>query len=209
MTVFPDEHGLLGRCVDQGDEAAWESFVSQYSRFIWSAVQKAFNSYFFRFSQEDVEDVFNAVFLSLIENDFRKLRQFRGENSCSLSTYLTVVTVRMSIDFMRRDKSYAFVETCADDGADLLLMIPDNSPSAFSVLEEQGRRKVFAAAVEMLPVDDRMLFALFCRKDCPAETVAGLLGMPVEAVYTRKNRIIGKLKKIIEEMQENPARSVK
>ena len=96
---------IIRQCLDNADESAWAAFVEQYSRLIWSGIQKTFRSYFFRFSQEDIEDVFGTVFLSLVENDFRKLRQYRSENSCSLSTYLTVVTVRMAIDFMRRDKS--------------------------------------------------------------------------------------------------------
>jgi DNA-directed RNA polymerase specialized sigma24 family protein len=59
-----------------------------------------------QYTNEDTEDIYSSVFLSLIENNFKKLRQFRNKNACSLTTWLTIITSRMTIDYMRKDKRY-------------------------------------------------------------------------------------------------------
>jgi RNA polymerase sigma factor (sigma-70 family) len=119
---------LIRRCAHEGDAQAWETFVKTYSLVIWSSAQKTFRTHFSPCLQEDVEDIFNSVFLALIENDFNKLRQYRGENSCSLRTWLAVVTARMTIDYMRRDGRH-LQAGALQDGTDILEIIPDRGPS--------------------------------------------------------------------------------
>ena len=51
-------------------------------------------------------------------------------------------------------------------------------------------------ALEALSIDDKLLIELSVIKELPAKTVAHMLHISVEALYTRKNRIINKLKNI-------------
>ncbi len=111
---MPDDE-IIRKCLNDEDGSAWEGFVRDYSRVIWGAIHRTFHACSFAYSPQDTEDVFSCVYLSLIENDFRKLRQFRGENACSLSTWLSVIAVRKSIDYVRKDKSRFFAEPVEGD----------------------------------------------------------------------------------------------
>lgn len=201
MTEVYQDRELLRLCVQGEDVQAWEAFVQKYSPVIWSTVQKTFRSHFYLFRQEDAEDLFNSVFLSLIENDFSKLKQYRGDNSCSLKTWLSVVTSRMAIDYMRRDRSRLEVVS-HDEDTDIIGLLADRRKSAQDALEEKEARSALEEAVNGLEQRDRLIFRLLCQGTSP-EGIANLLGISADSVYSRKNRIIGKLKKTLSGMQEN------
>jgi RNA polymerase sigma factor (sigma-70 family) len=120
---------LIKRCINGNDKAAWEIFVNDYSKLIWNSIRKTFLKYSFRYADEDVEDMYSSVFVSLVDNDFKKLRQFRSENACSVSTWLTVITIRMTIDFLRKDKRHLVAEPAGDD-QDIWNLISDSSRRA-------------------------------------------------------------------------------
>ena len=53
--------------------------------------------------------------------------------------------------------------------------------------------------IEELPPGDKLLIELAFLKELPADEVAGILHISLTAFYTRKNRVIGKMRKIAEE----------
>ena len=190
---------LLKKCLNDGDRSAWEAFVRQYSKLVWNAIHKAFNSYSFRYSQEDLEDMYSSIFLSLIDNDFKKLRQFRNENSCSVSTWLSIISVRMTIDYMRKDKSRFIVEP-SGEGIEILELIPDDTYKADNLLEKKQKiNNLHKSAGNLLP-KDKMVYDLLFNKGLSNEDTAKLMGMPVNTLYQRKRRIIEKIKKDVEKM---------
>lgn len=194
-----DDNELISRCLSGEDETAWESFVRKYSKLIWSSIHKTFRSCSFAYSDEDTEDIYSSLFLSLIENDFKKLRQFRAENACTLRTWLTVITVRMTIDHMRKDKGSLFAENKGED-RDILETVPDKRYGADGLLEERQMNETLGRAVEDLSPGDKRLYDLLYRRGVSAEEAAGILGLPVANIYSRRHRIIKKIKKNTKEM---------
>lgn len=190
---------LIERCLTGGDGAGWEIFVRKYSRLIWSSINKTFRAYAFRFNTEDTEDLCSAVFLSLLENDFYKLRQFSSRDACSLPTWLSVVTVRMTIDFMRKDSSHLFVAATGEDD-DILETIRDNRYCAERLFEEKQESRLLSESADSLSDRDRMIFDLLYNRDTSPEEVARIMEMPVEHVYSRKHRITEKLKKNLKDV---------
>ena len=207
MSQVLNDLDLVRRCAYEGDGQAWETFAGKYSPVIWSSVQKTFRAHFFPCRQEDVEDVFNSVFLALIESDFNKLRQYRGENSCSLQTWLAVVTIRMTIDYMRKDRRHLQVEPL-QEGGDILENIPSRGRSPHDALEDKQTRTILVQALSGLPPGDRLIYRLLCERGVSPEQTAKILDISVATIYSRKNRIIGKLKKIISDVQENGTSNV-
>lgn len=190
-----DDRRLIQRCVFEKDEKAWETFVHTYSPIIWAGIQKTFRAYQFPCQQDDVEDIFNSVFLALIEDDFHKLRQFRGDNSCSLSTWLTVVAGRMTIDYLRKDRRQLLIGPF-QEGRDIYDSIPDNGHSPQQTLEKKQAKIALDHAVNALPRTDRLIYRLLIEREMSCEETAKLLDLTVETIYSRKNRITQKLKKI-------------
>jgi len=197
-----DKHSdsdLIQGCLNNSDRAAWEAFVRKYSKLIWSTIHKTCHTYSFRYADEDAEDMYSGLFLSLIENDFKKLRQFRRENACSLSTWLTIITARMTIDFMRKDKGRYMAQSSREDD-DLWEVVPDGKYRADKLMEEKQTAEGFNKAISALSPGDGMIYDLLYRQGFSPEETAKTLGLTVSAVYTRKHRIIGKIKKDIKDM---------
>ncbi len=143
--------------------------------------------------------MYGAIFLSLIENDCRKLRQFRSDNSCSVSTWLSIISVRMTIDYMRKDKS-RYIEEQKEVERDIWDMVPDLSSLADDLLEKKQIHKILKKSVESLAEKDRMIYDLLYNQAFTPENTAQALGMTMPALYSRKHRIIQKIKKNMEDL---------
>lgn len=183
---------LIERCASQNDECAWEMFVRKYSRLIWSAIHKTFLSTHYPYTPEDAEDLFHGVFVSLIDNDFKKLRQFRSRNACTLSTWLTVVAVNQTIDFMRRETKRFHVSI--DDAQVSGSALTDQGQDIESILMERQFTSAIKKALPGLPETDRQVYELLFVQGLVPEEAAANLGISLSTLYTRKHRLINKLK---------------
>ncbi len=168
--------------------------MRRYSKLIWNTIHRTFHTYFFRYSNEDAEDMFSALFLALINDDFKKLRQFRSENACNVSTWLTIITSRMTIDYMRKDKS-RYVVTPNDDEKDIFDIVPDNRCRADRLIEEREDHEILNKKIAALSPTDGIIYDLLYNQGFSPEDTAKTMGLSVSAVYTRKHRIIEKFKK--------------
>ncbi|MBI4688190.1 MAG: hypothetical protein HY756_10515 [Nitrospirae bacterium] len=81
------EKELLIACT-KGDKGAWDIFVGKYTDLIYHTIHKTLKMYYPCFLYQDIEDIHNSIFLSLIDNDYKKLRQYKGINGCTVSSYL-------------------------------------------------------------------------------------------------------------------------
>ena len=189
-----DDSGILERCLGASPQEAWEEFVRTYADLIWNAIHRTFALYNFAYRKEDAEDLFNDIFLSLLEDDFRKIRQFRGDNNCSLSTWLTVVAGRRTIDFIRQDKGHLFVGPLNTDN-DIWETLADSGRPADVLLAGKQTRESIAREVKLLASRDRLIYYLLFIRGCSAEETAKVLGISDGLVYSRKHRIIKRLKK--------------
>ncbi len=194
---MPDEfldRELLTRCISKGDENAWDQFVRAYSRLIWSAIHRTFKASSFGYAPEDVEDIYSSLFVSLLEDDFRKLRQFQARNSCSLSTWLTVVTVRKTIDHMRRQRTRLHATEAPGDEL-IAETIADRGQNIEQALIHAQESESLERSIHSLTTDDRLIYELLFRRGLTPEAAARDMGTTSAAIYTRKHRLIEKLKK--------------
>lgn len=74
------EKELLTACI-QGDKKAWDIFVEKYTDLVYHTIHKTLNIYHPDFLYQELEDIHNSIFLSLIDNDYKKLRQYKGNIS--------------------------------------------------------------------------------------------------------------------------------
>jgi len=196
----PDRNLLL-KCLFPQTEDAWEQFVRAYSRLIWSAIHRTFKASSFTYSPEDVEDIYSSLFVSLLEDDFRKLRQYQARNACSLSTWLTVVTVRKTIDHMRRQRTRPRTMAFPDD-ASIAETIADNAENIEQALMHAQKNESLARSINSLTSGDRQVYDLLYQRGLTPEAAARDMGTSSAAIYTRKHRLIEKLKKSMEKAQE-------
>ncbi len=98
------EKTLLTGCL-KGEKAPWDAFVLQYSSLVYHTIKKTFSLYHKEPHSNLVDDLYQEFFLSLLCDDFRKLRQFRGDRGCSLASWLRIVAARLTVDFLRKQES--------------------------------------------------------------------------------------------------------
>jgi RNA polymerase sigma factor (sigma-70 family) len=101
-----------------------------------------------------------------------------------------MITVRTTIDHLRKRRPV----TALDE----LPVEPSQTGGQEEVLDEESL-KMLRGVVEQLPPGDKLLIELAFMRELPAEEVAGILDISLTAFYTRKNRVIEKMRKIAEE----------
>jgi RNA polymerase sigma-70 factor (ECF subfamily) len=193
--VLQADRELLRGCFS-GDPKAWHTFVERYQRLILNAVAKTLIRYGFTHNQEQVEEIFQIVFLSLYEDNYRKLRQFQG--SAKLSSWLHVVAVRKTIDFLRKTKKTVSLDDESNTG-------PAQDSDAYSLNANQEEallsseeRRLFEEAKSELNERELFFMDLYYRRELPAAEIARILKTSENNVYQLNNRIKTKLKKIVE-----------
>jgi RNA polymerase sigma-70 factor (ECF subfamily) len=93
---------LLRRCLNK-DPGSWNDFVDRYLSLIYHVIGYTAHLRSVRLGPEDVEDIAAEVLLKIVANNYRVLREFRGESS--IATYLTVVARRICVhELVRRQQ---------------------------------------------------------------------------------------------------------
>jgi RNA polymerase sigma-70 factor (ECF subfamily) len=96
------DRDLLKRCLNR-ESGSWNDFVDRYLSLIYHVIGYTAHLRSVRLNPEDVEDIAAEVLLKIVANNFRVLREFRGESS--LATYLTVVARRICVqELVRRQQ---------------------------------------------------------------------------------------------------------
>ena len=182
---------LLGACL-KGEKSAWDAFVLQYSSLVFHTIKKTFSFYNVEPYSDFVEDLFQEFFLSLIRDDFKKLRQFRGREVASLACWLRVVAARQTIDYLRKRAASA---SCTTDN-----FAPDDSDPSASLMDQEQKR-LLSQTLEALAPNDRLFVKLYFYQNLLPEEVAKVLRVSKSAVYTKKSRILTKLRESLSDAE--------
>lgn len=192
----PTDEELMTACI-AGDRRAWAQFVERFSRYVWFIVRVTGQKYGVRFSEDACADLHNDLFVALLEDDRRRLRHYTGRNGCSVRSWIRIITVRRTIDALRRRRPELSIEADAEaDGPNRLTPVAPGPDALEHLLqrEDEDRRGDVAALFARLPATDRQLIDLLYVQKVSVPEAAEVLGIRHGALYTRKNRIIHKLR---------------
>ena len=137
----------------EGSEEGWNEFVTRFNRLIY----KVFCSRSFGFSREDVDELFHDFMVSMLKNDYRKVRQFEGRNECSFPSYLKKIAINMAIDrkktLMRKymtSLQATWDRSGAEEGRELINTIDSGTQGPDDVLVDQEETTQFLDALYRL-----------------------------------------------------------
>ena len=105
----------------------------------------------------------------------------------------------MTIDYMRRDKGRYMIEPGQED-REIWETIPDSRYRADKLVEKKQTYESLKRSIDGLSPNDGMIYDLLYNQGFSPEDTARTLGLTVSAVYSRKHRIIEKIKKNVKEM---------
>jgi RNA polymerase sigma-70 factor (ECF subfamily) len=187
-----EEKTLIRGCIS-GDKAAWDSFVQQYSNLVYHTIRKTLTLHHLESRDEVVEDLYQEFFVSVLQDNCRKLSQFRGDGGCTLASWLRVVASRLTIDFLRKQRPLEgeVTETIASD-----------QRGAPDLMLDQEQANMLSRAIESLSSRDQLIIELTYHQGLPPQEIASILKISVGALYTQKSRILDKLRHVLGQSDE-------
>lgn len=188
-----DDLEFVQRCVS-GDKQSWDEFVDKYSLLIYNYIHSASRAKGILFSQDVINDIFQEILLSLMEDNFKKLGSFKGKNGCSLASWLRLVAVTTTIDYMRTSKTAVSIEEENDDGLSIKDALPDVSEPALDAVTHKERLSGLTDCIEKLQTQDKYFLEFYINKGLSLEELRRLLNVSRGTVDMRRSRIVDKLK---------------
>lgn len=184
----------MQRCV-KGDALAWDEFISRYSRLIYNYIHSILRLHGINYpAQDSVSDLFQEILLSLVKDDFRKLRTFKAKNGCSLASWLRQVTINHTIDYLRKTRDSVSLEEEDSEGTALKDRLVDSAPTPQDESVRRDKLAHLEDCISRLEVDDRYFLELHLNHGFSLEELKEILKIGRGAVDMRKSRIIERLR---------------
>ena len=181
--------------------SAWNQFVRQYSNLVMSRVRSTAAHCYFELDQADLDDICAEVFASLLENDFRALKSFKGQSR--LSTWLSVIAHRVCLRQLTLIRSRQALEAPSD------LLHAQHFQYHRNLLNElidSEQQSEVAATMATLGEKDRFLLELFYNRQLSYKEISSETGLSVNSVGPKLNRAIARLRKAMNQKSDEVVR---
>jgi RNA polymerase sigma factor (sigma-70 family) len=190
---------FVQRCTS-GDKTAWDEFVEKYSRLIYKYIHSVLKikGQSAPYDKAQADDIFQDIFVFLAAGDFRKLRSFRGQNNCTLASWLRQVTVNYTIDHLRRIKQPVSLDAQDEEGHALKESLIDKSQPASEIVLEKERLEQLSGCIDILSPEEQYFIELHINQGLAIEELCRYFKASRGAIDMRKNRIIERLRRCFE-----------
>lgn len=191
---FQNEKKLLEGCVRQ-DKKSWDAFVERYHRLISHSIVLTLKRYAFPLENQIVEELFNTTFLSLLEDNCKKLRQFRWK--CSLSSWLHIIAARVTIDFLRKQTEDISLNGETNDEVPLRDRTVNGNPLPDELVEHKEERAIFEQIKHGLTNREQFFIELYYNRELSASEISRIMNTTENNVYQMKSLVRKKMKRIL------------
>ena len=182
-----DERLLVAGCVS-GDQSDWNRFIERYGPIVRTTARAVV--YRYGYVGREIDDMVSVLYEKLIDNDYRRLRAWRGQ--AKFSTYLVQVAKNIFIDYIRArgkdEKRRVELDTvpatdmaCFDDPAE-----SEKDPRINDIENVIDQLSTKQAMILRLRLDGKTL-----------REIAAFLNIPEGTVFVENSRAIRKLRKIL------------
>jgi RNA polymerase sigma-70 factor, ECF subfamily len=188
--IEPNTDAELVQAVLAGDEAAFNVIFERYRRLVVHLISRFFNN------REMVEDLSQQAFTKI----YFSLKNFRGENDKSFSSWLSRLTVNTCYDELRkrqRRPEDLFAELSNDD-VDFVDGISETR--GLGGESDCVNRDLAEKLLSGLEAEDRMVITLYHGEEFSVSEVAEMLGWSASKVKTRLMRTRQYLKKLFDRL---------
>lgn len=152
MTPIDEDRQLIDSIL-AGEPQAWEKIVRRFSDMVWRILRGRF-----RVATDEAADAFQEIFLLLQKNNFRRVRQWKGE--APLDAYMAVVLSRLTLDVLRKHAHKLVIQDPPPgrEGRDPSQESPDPGPDPLAVrLLAERRHAVNTCRTRLGPRDQELL----------------------------------------------------
>jgi RNA polymerase sigma factor (sigma-70 family) len=187
------DQDILAGCVS-GDRHTREAFVKRFSNLVYWSVQYTLRVRDISYSQSDLEDLHNTVFVKLFDRRCKKLRQYKGKNGCSLSSWIRLITVRTVLDHLRKAHTDALKRNERVLAFDSLIDMKSETPEPWTLINKEEQSRLIRDGLRSLLPRDQLFLKLHCLEGLSIREVAGMLRISEGNAHSLKNRAIKRLK---------------
>jgi len=188
---YIEDQALLSACA-LGTDGAWNEFIDRFGRLIALTVNTACLRWDGHGREE--KDLVSHVYQRLIENDYARLRSWRGESK--FSTYLVQITKNTAIDYLRRKQSYFERNLMTPFDESNGPVDPPSAPAREAATEEDLDR--LRVAIEALSPRQRLIMRLRMKGHSLRE-ISDILNLPRGSVFGDNSRALEALRKALSE----------
>ena len=196
---YQSDRELLKACIE-GDPAAGDCFVEHFSHLIFNSIHETLRMYCSDYLSEDIEDIHNSIFASLFKEGRKKLGQFRGDNNCSLASWLRTIAINTTRNFISRNRTFISLDSAPDEGNAYIDKLPCQGSPVLDRLIDSEEVRLVNLSVKELKAEDRLVLKYFYKEGLPPEEIANIMNIAVNTVYSRISRIKKRLGKIVKEI---------
>ena len=188
-----DDSELVKKCI-KGNKQCWDDFVDKYSRLIYAYIYAILKYKGTQYTQENIHDIFQDVFLSLVEDNFKRLKSFKAKNNCNFASWLRQVATNTAIDHLRSIKTQVSIDWAEADDSCLKELLNDGRLSVVDNISYKERLIHLEDCIEQLGVQDQYFLELHLNQGLTLDQVKEHLKQSRGAVDMRKSRIVERLK---------------
>ena len=181
--MLPGDEKMVERCL-QGDDAAWETVVSQFAKRIYNL------SYRYTCRRDDAEDLTQEIFIRVYQN----LKSFRTESG-SLQSWIMRVGRNLIIDHFRRTRR--FQQAAGTEEMENMNLKDDTLPSPHRSAEQAEASRFLSNGLQALPPELKEAIILRDLEGMAYLEIAELLSIPEGTVKSRINRARLELAKLL------------
>ena len=191
---------LLKSCIE-GKEWAWEIFEEKYVRLIHYYITQTAKIHNIYLKQEDMEDCYQSIILAIIKDDCRRLRTFRGEHGCTLASWLRIIAVRLTQNFLQSLTRRQSRDISTDE-ISFLDKIATNESDNKTFEDEYIKKETWDIIVDVienkLTAREKLFSNLFWLDGLSFEEIAKIMNLTINNLYLIRHRVQKKIETKIE-----------
>lgn len=187
MALTPVDRDLLSRCLKK-QPGAWNDFVDRFLSLIYHVIHSTAHLRSARLQPEDVEDIAGEILLQVVADDYKVLKQFKG--NANFSTYLVVIARRICVHELARRQA---VKEAVRNGLPRPARVEDDDSAA--VLKSIEKLEEVDRLVRKLSGREREIVRLFYLEGRTYEEISIETGQPVNTIGSILTRARERLRK--------------
>lgn len=185
----PDDLELLHRVLAE-EVGAFEAFYVRFRNLILACASRVCARAGVRLQADDLSDLVSEVTLNMVAHDYRRLRLYRVDGGCSVSSWVGVIASSTAHDFLRKERRRR-LDPMLDTELERLAA-PVEGPD-HDLIDRQQRQFV-DDALSNFSARDRRFVELYFVEALDPETIAERMNVSVSTVYSKKAKIKTRLR---------------
>jgi RNA polymerase sigma-70 factor (ECF subfamily) len=183
---------VLLRSVLTGDELAWTVFYDRFRNLMIACVSRVCLRSGVRLQPDDLADIIGDACMNMVSHDFRRLRLYKTDGGCSVSSWIGVIATSTAHDHLRRERRRR-LDPMLDSDLERVAPPVDGPDSA---LMDRQQRTFVDQALAKFSARDKRFVELYFLEALEPEAIAEEMGVSVSTVYSKKAKIKSRLKRM-------------